>query len=125
VDDLAPVVDVVDEAVERADALGEPPLDRPPLRGGDDPGDQVERERPVADGPFDVRPAGVERDALLQEDRVAPAAGGREPLGGQLLERLGEGHGVGPRAVGRERLVALRRQGAGQRPPSAILRNAS
>ena len=46
--------------------------------------DEVERERAVADRAVLAR--GVERDALLHEDRVAPAAGGRELLGAQARE---------------------------------------
>jgi hypothetical protein len=38
------VVDVVDEVVERADALGEPALDRAPLRDGQDVRHEVERD---------------------------------------------------------------------------------
>ena len=41
------VVDVVDEAVERHEALDEAALDDRPLAGLDDPGDDVERPRPV------------------------------------------------------------------------------
>jgi hypothetical protein len=42
------VVDVVDEGVERADALGQPALDRRPLGGGEDPRDEVQGPRAVA-----------------------------------------------------------------------------
>src|SRR3954462_14366007 len=44
--DVALVVDVVDEAVQRPDALREAALDVRPLPGRQDPGDEVERERP-------------------------------------------------------------------------------
>ena len=49
VDDLAPVVDVVDEVVQRPDALRQAALDRRPLGRGDDARHEVERERAVAD----------------------------------------------------------------------------
>jgi len=87
VDDLARVVDVVDELVQRADPLRQPALDRVPLGGGDDPRDEVERERPVL---HRAGAAGVERDALLHEDRVAPLAGGDERLGAELAQRAHE-----------------------------------
>ena len=98
VDDLAPVVDVVDEAVQRADALGQAALDLRPLGGRDHPRDEVQRERPVADRPVDVRPAGVERDPLLHEDRVAAAAGVGQLLAAELGERAGQRLGVRARA---------------------------
>ena len=43
--DLARVVDVVDERVQRADPLRQAALDHGPLRGGQDARDQIERER--------------------------------------------------------------------------------
>ena len=88
VDDLAPVVDVVDELVERADALREAALDRRPLGRGDDARHEVERERPVAHGSLGVRTGGVEGDPLLHEDRVAPAPGGGQRLGPERLQRV-------------------------------------
>jgi len=97
VDDLAPVVDVVDERVERPDALGEAALDRRPLAGRDDPRHEVERERAVADRSVGVRAGGIERDALLREDRVASAAGLRERLWPERLQRIDERPGVGAR----------------------------
>src|SRR4051794_6435047 len=69
VDDLAPVVDVVDELVERTDALGQPALDRAPLGAGDHTGDEVERKWPIADRA--VVGCHLEGDSLLDEDRVA------------------------------------------------------
>jgi hypothetical protein len=88
VDDLATVVDVVDEVVERTDALREASLDRRPLGGGDDARDEVERERAVADRPLGIRTAGVEGDPLLHEDRVTPAAGRGQRLGPERSERV-------------------------------------
>ena len=90
VDDLARVVDVVDERVQRADALGQAALDRAPLVRRDDPRDEVERERAVAHRAVGVRSPRIERDALLHEDGVAHAAGVRERLGPELGERGGE-----------------------------------
>jgi len=87
------VVDVVDERVERADPLREAALDAAPLLAWDDARHEVERERPVAHrvgGTQFVRPAGVERDALLHEDRVAHAAGVRERVRAEVRERGGE-----------------------------------
>ena len=82
-DDLAVVVDVVDEQVERAHALGEPALDHAPLVAGEDARHEVEREGTVAGGA--VGAGRVERDALLDEDRVAadarPPGGGRAQAG--------------------------------------------
>jgi hypothetical protein len=101
VDDLAPVVDVVDEAVERADPLGQSALDLGPLGGGDDARDEVERERAVAHRPVEVRTAGVERDPLLHEDRVAAAAGVGELVAAELGQRAGQRLGVGAGAARR------------------------
>jgi hypothetical protein len=89
VDDLARVVDVVDEVVERADPLREPALDRRPLARGDDPRDEVERERAVADRAIPGG-AGVERNPLLHEDRVAVAARRRQRLGPERLQPFDE-----------------------------------
>jgi hypothetical protein len=89
VDDLAPVVDVVDEVVQRTDPLGQAALDRAPFLRGDDARHEVERERAVAGGTVMVGARGVERDALLHEDRIAPAAGRGELLGPERVERAG------------------------------------
>ncbi len=45
-DDLARVVDVVDEVVQRADALREAALDRAPFLAAEHARDEVEREGP-------------------------------------------------------------------------------
>jgi hypothetical protein len=107
------VVDVVDEAVERADALHQPALDVVPLGRGQDPRHEVERERAVANhaaaGPIGARAvvAGrVEGDALLDEDRVAAVAGGGQQLGAEAGDLGGERDRVVARpAVGPEDLV--------------------
>ena len=115
VDDLAPVVDVVDELVERADALRQAALDRRPLGRRDDPRHEVERERAVADRPVGVRAGRVERDALLHEDRVAAAAGRGQRLGPERGQRLDQRLRV-RRAATRPRRASRRRS---RRGPSA------
>ena len=96
VHDLAPVVDVVDEAVERPDPLREPALDRAPLVHGEDPRHEVERERAVDRG-VAVGAADLEGDALAHEDRVAPMAGLDQALVPERLERGGQRRRVGAR----------------------------
>ena len=102
-DDLALVVDVVDERVERADPLRQPALDRRPLRRGDDPRDEVERERRGRARAVGGRQ--LERDPLLHEDRVAQLAGRDEPLRAEALE-LGDQR-VGVRRAGTVRAEHL------------------
>ena len=96
--DLARVVDVVDERVERADALRQPALDRDPLVGRDDPRHEVQRERAVLGA---VLAGQLEGDALLHEDRVAPAAGGGQVLGPHVLKGGDELRGVRRRGAAR------------------------
>ena len=96
VDDLAPVVDVVDEAVQRADPLREPALYRAPLVDGQDPRHQVERERAVDRG-VTVGAADLEGDPLAHEDRVAPPAGLDQAFVPERLERGGQRRRVGAR----------------------------
>jgi hypothetical protein len=103
------VVDVVDEAVQRADALGEAALDVLPLGGGQDARDEVQREGAVADRT--VLTGRVEGDALLQEDRVAAVTRGGQQLGPQTRDLGGERDGVRPRdAPGAEDLVEVARR---------------
>ena len=83
------MVDVLDEGVQRAHALGEAALDDAPLVGREDARDEVERERPVA-ALRAVGGGGVEGDALLDEDGVAPLAGRLKPLAAQPGERARE-----------------------------------
>ena len=82
VDDPALRVDVGDEGVERAHALGEAGLDRRPLVRADHARDGVDHERLVADG-------GVEADALARDllvdrarQRLEVAPGERAQGGG-------------------------------------------
>src|SRR5205085_6145515 len=78
-EDLLLVIDIVDEAVERVDALLEAALDVVPLGGADDARDQVEGEDAL--GALIVA-VDVEGDAELQE----------EPFGGVLVaEKLAGG----------------------------------
>ena len=102
--DLLAVVDVLDEGVQRAHALGEAALDDAPLVGGQDARDEVERERPVA-ALRAVGGGGVEGDALLDEDGVAPLAGRLKPLAAQPGERAGKRGRL--RARGRRALEEL------------------
>ena len=83
-DDLARVVGVVDEGVQRADPLGQAALDGAPVRGRDDPGTEVHGEWAVARA---VLAGQLERDALAQEDRVAPAPGLDQPVRPEALQR--------------------------------------
>ena len=103
-DDLAGVVDVVDEAVQRTDALGEPALDVRPLHRRQDARHEVQRK-----GPLERRTilAGrVEGDPLLDEDRVTATAGHGEQLGPELPQGGGErGRVRTRRPVGLEELV--------------------
>ena len=73
--------------------------------GRDDPRDQVERERAIAHRAV-AGTAGVERDPLLHEDRVAAAAGRGQRFGAERLQRLDERAGVGSGLpVGGDQLV--------------------
>ena len=66
------LVDVEDEEVQRGDALNEAGLDPLPLAGGDDPGDEVEREDAL--GPL-LLAVHRERDALVhQRELLQPLA---------------------------------------------------
>ncbi len=108
-DDLAGVVDVVDEVVERADALREAALDVAPFLPAEHARHEVERERAFRGSP-PAAAAGLERDALLHEDRVAAAAGLDQPLGAQPPELLDERARRRPRrAVVLEQLIEERR----------------
>jgi hypothetical protein len=103
-DDLARVVDVVDEAVQRADALSDAALDVRPFRGRQDARHEVERERALERRP--VVAGGIERDPLLDEARIAAPSGGSDLLGTQRREPRGQGGRVGARrAVIVEELV--------------------
>ena len=85
--DLPRVVGVVDERVQRPDALCEAALDDPPVRGRDDPRPEVHRQRPVARA---VLTGQLERDALAQEDRVASPPRLRQAVRAETGERCDE-----------------------------------
>jgi hypothetical protein len=108
--DLLAVIDVLDERVQRAHALGQAALDDAPLVGGQDARDEVERERAVpALGA--VGGGGVEGDALLDEDGVAPLARRLKPLAAQPGERGGKRGRL--RARGRRALEELVEEAGG------------
>ena len=72
-EDLLLVVDVVDEAVERADALLQPGLDQPPLVGRDQARDEVEGEDAL--GALLLVGVDGEGDPLVQERAVGEVVG--------------------------------------------------
>ena len=86
-EDLSIMVNVVDEEVQRADALFQTPLDAIPLLAGDDAWDRVER-----DDPLDAAPAAVnrERDALIAHQEVGRAMAAFQLLGPELAESIME-----------------------------------
>jgi hypothetical protein len=109
-DDLAGVVDVIDEVVQRADPLGQAALYVSPFLTADHPRHEVQWEGTFVGGA--AAAAGLKRDALLHEDRIAPAARLDQPLGAQapelVDERLG---GSSRRSVRLEQLVQEREVG--------------
>ncbi len=109
--DLARVVDVVDEVVERADALREAALDLAPLRAAEHARHEVQRERPfVARLPLSPLVSNV--IALLHEHRVAAAARLDQAVGAEPLQLPHQRHRHGARlAVELEQLVQEGRPG--------------
>ena len=93
---LARPVDVGEERLEGLDPLHDAGLDDLPLRPVDDPGDQVERERPLL-----ARQR--ERDALVAEPAVTGRAAALEVLVGERLQRVVQSD----RAAGRGTAGAL------------------
>ena len=79
IDDVLGMVDVVEEEIQRRDALDETGLDMGPLGAGNDPGHQVERKNPP--GPLIIA-IHREGDPLLQEGGIRP-----ELLRGEFLRR--------------------------------------
>ncbi len=103
--DFLAVIDVVEEQVERMEALDEPGLDAAPLGVGDDPRDEIEREDPL-------RALGVvvngEGDAAAQEGGIDRRPSLVEFRSRQAFETLGEPAVMrtdGGRAARREHLV--------------------
>ncbi len=74
-DDVLPVVDIVDEAVQRRHPLAQAALERCPLAGGEDAGNDVERDGPLGAAVglvfFTVN---GERDAHAPEDQISLGA---------------------------------------------------
>ena len=104
---LSGAVHVSQEGLQRPDPLGHPGLHRRPLRGGDHPGDDVERERPLLT-------ADVEGDALVevgagQHLRPSAELGAGQTTEGAVHRSVG-GPGAGLRG---QHLVPRQRRGAG------------
>ena len=85
--DLLPVIDVVEEPVERLHALAHPARERVPLRARDDVGNDVERNQA-----FGARGLAVdrERDADAMEEEVRGVAVLRDARGRRLPQPFGE-----------------------------------
>ncbi len=96
-EDAAVVVDVVEEEVERLDALEQTGFERLPFRGGDRPRDEVEGENLL-----DAAAIGIdgEGDALIDEDEVGAGAALLELGGLQAAEAFDDEPGVGVRPAG-------------------------
>jgi len=84
VDDFPVVIDVVDEQVHRAHALGEATLELGPLPGVNDPGNEVERENLLGSTLVAVN---AERDAHVQERPLCGALPPYEVGVGQCGDR--------------------------------------
>ena len=84
--DVALVVDVMQKAIERADALQQPGLDALPFRCGDRPRDEIERENLL-----DAAAIGIDRegDALVDKDEIGAIAALLELVKGELPEAFG------------------------------------
>ena len=102
-DDPLLVIDVVDEQVERADALLQAALDAAPFRGRDDPRHDIERKDPLGAGAVAVD---VEGDAHVQERALGGLLPAEELAVGQRFDELAERARRRPRlAVGVEHLI--------------------
>ena len=102
-EDLLVVVDVVDEVVERVDALFEPALDPLPLLGAHDAGDQVERKNALRAGGVAVD---VEGDAHLQQQTLGGTLAAQQLPVFERLNGLEQQAGFRPDlAAGVEHLV--------------------
>ena len=96
-DDPLLSVEVAEKEIERADALREAALDLRPLVGGDDAGNQVEREDAVGPGVIAVD---READPLVEKERVRDANAVDELRVGHRHETLVEQAVVGARGSG-------------------------
>ncbi len=95
-EDAAVVVNVVEEEVERLDALEQAGLHRLPFRGGDRPGDEVEGENLLDPAAVGIDGKG---DALVDEDEVGGGAALLELGGLQAAEAFDDEPGVGVRPI--------------------------
>ncbi len=106
-------VEVLEEQVERADALGEAALQVVPLGGRDEPRDQVERPRPLRAGLLAVD---RERDALAAQDALDERRATGHVLRGQRVQSLEQALVVGSRAVLGQHLAEALWHVAGEQP---------
>ena len=115
-DDLALVVDVGDELVERTDPLCEPALDFTPLLCRDDPWHEVERKWSVGSSAFGA--AQVEGDSLTHEERVAQLSCRDEALAAQPRKLGDELLAVFARRArrGKDLVVAIDQRAGGAHP---------
>ena len=92
------MVDVVNEQIERPNALNEPAFDAVPLVGRNEPGNWVEW-----DDSFDPLVAAVnrERDPLMAHHQVGRAVAAGDLVDSQVPEPLIEGGVVRARLIGR------------------------
>ena len=97
------MIDVVDELVQRVDALPQPALDPVPLLGADDAGNEVEREEPLGAGGVAVD---VEGDAHLHEHALGRLLAALQLALAQAADGVEQKLCFGPRpAVGVEHLI--------------------
>jgi len=89
-DDVLAVVHVMDEAVERRDPLHQPLLHAAPLVGGDDAGDQVERDQAlVARATLILGAIDGKGDAHAPEDHLGLGPAGLHHVRGLLAQPMG------------------------------------
>ena len=81
------MIDVVQEHVQSAYALDDAGLDLPPFRGGDDAGDQVERQNAVDRGGVGIDGEG---DAALQQVAFGVHGAAAQGFDGELGQASAE-----------------------------------
>ena len=96
--DLARAIDILDEQIERVDALGQALLQEPPFGGGHDARDNVERDQALGGVGLAVNGEG---DADAAENEFGLAAPVIENVGRHFLEPLRQ------LAIGRPHLVTV------------------
>ena len=102
-EDLLVVVNIVQEQVERHDALGEPGLQMLPLGGGHHPRDRIEGENPLGAA---VVVIDIEGDALAQEVEFGIRLAREEVLLVELAEFAQQRRAMGAhRTIGAEHFV--------------------